>query len=102
MKPSVPAWISRAAMALGLALFAVTLYFIDREATAREFRTLGLLLPVILLPSAGWHVVRTLLSMQPPPREVVVLHLRGSSAQELFVEILLGSARSVFGGEPEA
>jgi bifunctional N-acetylglucosamine-1-phosphate-uridyltransferase/glucosamine-1-phosphate-acetyltransferase GlmU-like protein len=38
-----------------------------------------------LHPLAGratlWHVVRTLLSMQPPPREVTVLHLRGASAQ---------------------
>jgi hypothetical protein len=47
-------------MIVGLALFGVTLAFIDREATLREFRTLGLLLPVVLLPSAGWHIVRTL------------------------------------------
>jgi uncharacterized protein (TIRG00374 family) len=47
-------------MAAGLVLFAVTLAFIDREATLREFRGLGLLLPIILLPSAGWHGVRTL------------------------------------------
>lgn len=60
MKPSIPAWISRAAMLIGIALFGITLFFIDRDATAREFRTLGLLLPVILLPSAGWHGVRTL------------------------------------------
>lgn len=59
MKPSVPAWISRAAMLIGIGLFGVTLAFIDREATLREFRALGLLLPVILLPSAGWHIVRT-------------------------------------------
>lgn len=59
MRPSVPAWISRVAVMVGVALFGVTLAFIDREATLREFRTLGLLLPVILLPSGGWHVVRT-------------------------------------------
>jgi uncharacterized protein (TIRG00374 family) len=59
MKPSVPTWISRAAMLVGLALFGVTLVFIDREATLREFRSLGVLLPLILLPSAGWHIVRT-------------------------------------------
>jgi uncharacterized protein (TIRG00374 family) len=47
-------------MAVGLVLFALTLAFIDREATLREFRALGLLLPVILLPSMGWHIVRTL------------------------------------------
>jgi uncharacterized protein (TIRG00374 family) len=60
MRPSVPTWISRVAMLVGVALFGVTLAFIDREATLREFRTLGLLAPVILLPSAGWHIVRTL------------------------------------------
>jgi uncharacterized protein (TIRG00374 family) len=59
MKPSVLAWISRAAILIGVVLFIVTLAFIDREATLREFRTLGLLFPVILLPSAGWHIVRT-------------------------------------------
>ena len=60
MKPSVPAWISRAAILLGVVLFGVTLAFIDREATLRESRRLGLLLPLVLLPGAGWHVVRTL------------------------------------------
>ena len=60
MKPSVPAWISRAAMLLGIVLFGVTLAFIDREATLRESRRLGVLLPLVLLPGAGWHIVRTL------------------------------------------
>jgi uncharacterized membrane protein YbhN (UPF0104 family) len=60
MRPSVPAWISRAAIILGIGLFGLTLAFIDREATLRESRRLGLLLPVVLLPGAGWHVVRTL------------------------------------------
>src|SRR5688500_5112440 len=60
MKPSVPAWISRAAIVIGLALFGVTLAWIDRDATLREFQQLGVLLPLVLLPSAGWHAVRTL------------------------------------------
>jgi uncharacterized protein (TIRG00374 family) len=60
MKPSVPAWISRAAILLGVVLFGVTLAFIDREATLRESRRLGVLLPLVLLPGAGWHIVRTL------------------------------------------
>lgn len=38
-----------------------------------------------LHPLAGratlWHVVRTLLAVSPPPREIVVLHLQGSNAQ---------------------
>lgn len=59
MSASVPTWISRAAIVVGLALFAVTVAYIDREATMREARTLGLLLPVVLLPGFGWHLVRT-------------------------------------------
>ena len=41
-------------------LFGVTIAFIDREATLRESRRLGLLLPLVVLPSGGWHAVRTL------------------------------------------
>ena len=47
-------------MIIGLALFGVTLLFIDREATLRESRRLGLLLPLVLLPSGAWHALRTL------------------------------------------
>jgi len=60
MKQSVPAWISRLAVAVGIALFGVTLLYIDRGATLREARQLGLLLPLVLLPSAAWHLLRTL------------------------------------------
>lgn len=59
MRPSVPTWISRAGIVIGLALFAVTLAVIDRDATLREARTMGVLLPVVMLPSAAWHAVRT-------------------------------------------
>ncbi len=60
MKPSVPAWISRVAILLGVVLFGVTIAFIDRAATLAELRRLGVMLPLVLLPGAGWHVVRTL------------------------------------------
>ncbi|MBA3270087.1 MAG: flippase-like domain-containing protein [Acidobacteria bacterium] len=60
MRPSVPAWISRVAILLGMALFGITLAFIDRDATLRESRQLGLRLPLVLLPSALWHALRTL------------------------------------------
>lgn len=60
MSASPLTWISRIAIVLGLALFGVTLLYIDRDDTVREFRTLGVLLPVVLLPSAGWHLLRTL------------------------------------------
>lgn len=60
MRPSVPTWISRVAMVVGIALFGLTLAFIDREATLRESRRLGVWLPLVLLPGGGWHAVRTL------------------------------------------
>jgi uncharacterized protein (TIRG00374 family) len=60
MTRSVPAWISRAAIALGAVLFIATLFYIDREATLAEARQLGGLLPLVLLPSGGWHLLRTL------------------------------------------
>ena len=60
MRRSIPTWISRGAMLIGFALFGVTLAFIDRDATLRESRRLGIFLPLVLLPSGGWHAVRTL------------------------------------------
>jgi uncharacterized protein (TIRG00374 family) len=60
MTPSFPAWISRLAVALGVAILIRTLFYIDRAATLDEVRQLGALLPLVLLPSAGWHVLRTL------------------------------------------
>ena len=60
MRPSVPAWISRVAMLVGIAIFGVTLLYIDRDETLRQSRRLGLLLPLVLAPSGLWHVLRTL------------------------------------------
>ena len=60
MRPSIPAWISRVAMLLGIALFGITLMAIDRDETLRQSRQLGVLLPLVLLPSAAWHLMRTL------------------------------------------
>jgi len=60
MTPSIPTWISRAGIVVGLALFGFTLLYIDRDATLRESRRLGILLPLVLLPSGAWHALRTL------------------------------------------
>ena len=56
MRRSIPTWISRIAILVGVALFGLTLAFIDREATLLESRRLGVFLPLVLLPSGGWHV----------------------------------------------
>lgn len=69
MRRSVPAWISRIAVLTGLVLFGLTLLYIDRDQTLREARQLGLLLPIVLLPSAGWHALRTLGWQRCFPRE---------------------------------
>ena len=50
---------SVAAVAIGIVLFGLTLYYIDLEETVASARRLGLTLPVILLPGTCWHVLRT-------------------------------------------
>lgn len=56
---SVPQLVSVAAVAIGVVLFGLTLYYIDLEETVARVRRLGLALPLILLPGACWHVLRT-------------------------------------------
>jgi uncharacterized protein (TIRG00374 family) len=56
---SVPQLVSVAAAAIGIALFIVTLYYIDLDDTIASASRLGLALPVILLPGACWHLLRT-------------------------------------------
>ena len=56
---SAPQLISMAAAAVGIVFFVLTLYYIDLKETAASAGRLGVALPVILLPSACWHVLRT-------------------------------------------
>jgi hypothetical protein len=56
---SVPQILSLIAIVIGVLLFAYTLTRIDLEETARSTRQLGYALPVILLPGAAWHLLRT-------------------------------------------
>ena len=60
MRRSIPQLISLVAIVAGLVLFVVTMLGIDREETLIEARSLGLLLPVVLLPGIGWHLLRAL------------------------------------------
>lgn len=48
-----------AAIALGILLFAFTLFYIDLRETVESASRLGLALPVILLPGTCWHLLRT-------------------------------------------
>ena len=59
MKRSVPQLVSIAAIAVGIALFVLTLFYIDLDETLDSASRLGLALPVILLPGTCWQVLRT-------------------------------------------
>lgn len=58
MRRTIPQAISLAAIVIGVVLFAWTMMGIDREETVAEVRRLGVLLPIVLLPSIGWHLLR--------------------------------------------
>lgn len=51
--------VSMAGVAIGIVLFALTLYYIDFDETVQSARRLGLALPVILVPGICWHLLRT-------------------------------------------
>jgi uncharacterized protein (TIRG00374 family) len=59
MTRSVPQIVSIGAALLGIALFIVTVYYIDLDETVESARQLGLSLPLILLPGTAWHLLRT-------------------------------------------
>ena len=60
MSRSVPQVVSLAAAAIGVLLFALTLYYIDLDETFASARQLGLAFPLILIPGTCWHLLRTL------------------------------------------
>ncbi len=60
MRRTVPQIVSLAAILVGTALFVATLLLIDRAETRETLTRLGRALPLVLLPSAFWHVFRTL------------------------------------------
>lgn len=58
MKRTVPQLISLVAIVAGVALFVATMMGIDRTETLNEIGRLGPALPLVLLPSLGWHILR--------------------------------------------
>jgi uncharacterized membrane protein YbhN (UPF0104 family) len=56
---SIPHIISIAAICVGLGLFVVTLFYIDLDETLGSARRLGIALPLVLLPSGVWQLLRT-------------------------------------------
>ena len=58
IKRNVPQLISIVAIVAGILLFVVTLLGIDRAETMNAVRRLGVLLPLVLVPGIGWHLLR--------------------------------------------
>lgn len=58
MSRTIPQLISLVAIVAGVVLFVVTMMGIDRTETLSEIRRLGSALPLVLLPSLGWHLLR--------------------------------------------
>jgi hypothetical protein len=58
MHRTVPQIVSLVAILVGTALFVTTLLLIDRRETLDALARLGRALPLVLLPSACWHVLR--------------------------------------------
>jgi uncharacterized protein (TIRG00374 family) len=56
---SVPQVVSVGAALLGVVLFFVTLYYIDLDETVASATRLGAALPIVLVPGAAWHLLRT-------------------------------------------
>ena len=59
MSRSVPQIVSIGAALVGVVLFLLTLYYIDLDETIASASRLGLALPIVLLPGAAWHLLRT-------------------------------------------
>ncbi|MGH9383310.1 MAG: lysylphosphatidylglycerol synthase transmembrane domain-containing protein [Vicinamibacterales bacterium] len=107
MKRTIPQLISVLAITIGVTLFAATLLTLDRQQTFAEARALGLALPLILIPSLGWHLLRAAGWYVCFPRDqrpsywrvfrvrlaadgVAYFTIRGVASEPLRVVLLLG------------
>ena len=104
---SIPHIVSVAAIVTGLGLFAVTLFYIDLDETLGSARRLGLALPLVLLPSAAWQLLRTwgwaisfpddgrpsfsrLFRVRLAAEAISFFTVRGAAGEPLKVLLLLG------------
>jgi hypothetical protein len=112
MKRTVPQLILLVAVAAGVVLFIVTMMGVDREETIREARILGLALPLVMLPSLGWHLLRAAgwyVCFPPEQRPsywsvfrvrlaadgVAYFTIRGLASEPLRVVLLIGKVSPV-------
>jgi uncharacterized protein (TIRG00374 family) len=56
---SIPQLVSLVAVAIGALLFFVSLSYINLVDTIDDVRRLGLAVPLVLVPSVAWHLLRT-------------------------------------------
>ena len=90
----IASWV---AALIGVALFAVTVTRLDIADTLQYTRRLGLALPVLLLPSVAWHLLRTWgWAISFPARSVPVVPGRVPSFSRLFRVRLAADAISFF------
>jgi hypothetical protein len=107
VRRTVPQIISLVAIAAGLVLFVITMLGIDRTETWIEAQSLGVALPIVLLPSIGWHFLRAAGWYVSFPREerpsywrtfrvrlaadgVGYFTIRGVASEPLRVVLLMG------------
>ncbi len=107
MNRSVPQLISLIALVAGAVIFGATLFSVDRVQMLSEARVLGLALPLVLLPSLGWHLLRAAgwyVCFPPDQRPsywqvfrvrlaadgVAYFTIRGVASEPLRVVLLLG------------
>ena len=112
MRRSVPQIISIVAIVAGVTLFLFTMLSIDRDETLNEIRQLGVLLPVVLLPSVGWHLLRAagwyvcfpadqrptywrIFRVRLAADGVVYFTIRGVASEPLRVVLLMGRVSPV-------
>lgn len=85
------------AIVIGVALFVLTLSRLDLQETLLYARRLGLALPVLLLPSVAWHLLRTWgWSVAFPSRSLPVVPGTIPSFSRLFRVRLAADAISFF------
>jgi hypothetical protein len=90
----IASWV---AVLIGIALFAVTVTRLDLADTLQYIRRLGLALPVLLLPSVAWHLLRTWgWAISFPARSLPVVPGKVPSFSRLFRVRLAADAISFF------
>jgi hypothetical protein len=82
------------ALGIGVILFFVTLYYINFRLAVGTIRQLGIALPLVLVVSGLWHLVRTWAWAWCFPRPLKVSFLRLARVRRHRREPVPGTARA--------